>query len=485
MKMNLSDTTKMKTRCLVIIILISASSWGLAQQADLLKWKTQYDQAILVVETEAAKSQSVLLSGYMNDIQTLRSKFQIAGDLDKLKLILAEITRVQTEKTLPATLLDVSEAKTFVAAYQQRSQEEKTRRAQRIVALVSQYDKALGTLQVKLTQEGKLPAASAVQDERKRLFSSEPLMAAKALLGSASEIQPSSRTLQPQETKPTASPAFGEVVLSGTQKEGDVTIRKGQKCVVKGDYVVPNGKTLNIQEGAELTFERNASLSVSGVINAIGTLDKPIMFKGRGNLSSFWVGVSIISSDKSVVSYAYISEAASGIKTTTCKPMIDNCVFRNNEVGVTAGASSSPNIEHCLIEKNKGNGITIEWSASAIVRKSTISENRGKGVWGGLYCGFDIAETIIEKNKSGGVESVHGKVTAKDSVISDNGEFDVFNNGPYEWDFSGNYFGPNITAILRSKGDTAKIAAIKGTVRLNNFLSAPPVSCGYKPQVRK
>lgn len=206
------------------MILFSASSWSLAQQADLLRWKTHYDQAILVVETETEKSQFALLSGYTNDLQTLRSKIQTAGDLDKLKLVLAEITRVQTEKALPSTLPDVSEVKTLAAAYQQRSQEEKTRRAQRIVALASQYDKALDTFQVKLTQEGKLPAASAVQAERKRLLSAEPLIAAKALLGSTSEMQPSSRTSQPQETKPTASPVFGEVVLSGTQQEGDVTI---------------------------------------------------------------------------------------------------------------------------------------------------------------------------------------------------------------------------------------------------------------------
>jgi hypothetical protein len=173
---------EMKKPHLVLVLLLFACFSASAQQADLGKLKKQYDDSILVIEIETAQSQSALVTAYTNEINVLRNKTQKAGDLDKLKTILAEVARVQAEQTLPSTLPDVSELKAIGAAYQQCCQEAKIRRAQRIVALASQYDKALDTLQRRLTQEGKLDDATAVQAERQTLPASEPLATARTLL---------------------------------------------------------------------------------------------------------------------------------------------------------------------------------------------------------------------------------------------------------------------------------------------------------------
>jgi hypothetical protein len=137
----------------------------------------------------------------------LRGKAQKAGDLDKLKAILAEMSRVQTEQSLPTTLSDVQEVRTLSGVYQQRSQEVKTRRAQRIVAVGSQYDKSLDTLQRRLTQEGKLDDATAVQTERKLLPGTEPLATARSLLASA-PAQPA-RTV-PAKAEPATRPNLND-----------------------------------------------------------------------------------------------------------------------------------------------------------------------------------------------------------------------------------------------------------------------------------
>lgn len=195
----------MRKRCLVPVVLLCACFAVQAQQADLGKLKKQYEDAYQVIESETAHSQSALVTAYTNELQSLRGKTQKAGDLDKLKTVLAEISRAQTEQSLPAILPDVQDVRTLAEVYRQRSQEVQTRRAQRLVAVASQYDKLLDTLQRKLTQEGKLDAATAVQTERKLLPGTEQFASARSLLASAQPARTS-----PVKPEPTPRPNLND-----------------------------------------------------------------------------------------------------------------------------------------------------------------------------------------------------------------------------------------------------------------------------------
>lgn len=179
----------MSKRCVVPVVLLCACCSVYAQQADLGKLKKQYDDLIQVIEAETKQAQSAILEAYTNELPSFRDKAQEAGDLDKLNAIYAEMSRAQTEQSLPTPLPDVQEVGTVAGVYQQQAQWTKTNRAQRIVTLASYYTNRLDTLQRRLTKEGKLDDATAVQQERKVLWSLEPLAGAKSLLD---KPQPSS-----------------------------------------------------------------------------------------------------------------------------------------------------------------------------------------------------------------------------------------------------------------------------------------------------
>ena len=152
------------------------------QQPDLQQLKSQYDDNVLLVEVEHAKNVAALLTSYTNELNALRIRIQQDGNLDKLRAVLAEITRAQTDRTLPASVLGVPEAAALAGACRQRAQELTSRRAETILANAGKYDNRLAALQKSLTQQGKVEEATAVEAERKRLRESDEVRVARNVL---------------------------------------------------------------------------------------------------------------------------------------------------------------------------------------------------------------------------------------------------------------------------------------------------------------
>lgn len=169
------------------------------QNINLQDLRTKYDDALLVITTEQAESQSALLSAYTNSLNSLRIQMQKAGDLDKLKAIITECTRTDIEKSLPSQISDVSEIKVLEEEYGRKSQQLRVQNATKIRALASQYDTALMGLQKNLTKEGKLNEATEIQIIRKTLQNEELVTSAVALLTGGTTNQLSSNKLQPQD----------------------------------------------------------------------------------------------------------------------------------------------------------------------------------------------------------------------------------------------------------------------------------------------
>jgi hypothetical protein len=154
----------------------------MAQQSDLSNLKGRYNDAILVIEVQSARDQTAVLSIYTNELQTLRTKAQTAGDLEALRTILEEVSRSQTQQSIPTNPPSLPDLKILVARCQKSSQQTTLRRAEQIVAFGARYDKALDALQRRLTQAGQLDDAIAVQAERKALLDTEPLVSAKTVM---------------------------------------------------------------------------------------------------------------------------------------------------------------------------------------------------------------------------------------------------------------------------------------------------------------
>ena len=274
-----------------------------------------------------------------------------------------------------------------------------------------------------------------------------------------------------------------EKKLTGVQQENLMTIEKGTKCFVEGEYFVPKGKTLRVQEGVEIIFDMNASLLVSGVIEVVGIGNKPVIFRGKSDRSSYWKGIKIEESNASYIEHASISNAKTGIEVYGCNASISDCLISKNDIGVTTNARAVPVIFNCLIVKNRKDGLLLLDSSSPEIINCTVSENRGWGILGSYDNSPNVSKSIITNNKKGGVFCTGhiSRAKANYSIIHSNSKYDIRKSGPESWDFTKNYWGKKLTKKLIAKGPTAGARTIKGErIRLHDFLTIPPKKCGYQ-----
>lgn len=203
------------------------------QQPDIEKARLQYREGMLAIEAKAAKARTALISAYTNDLEAIRARAQQAGDLAKLKAVMAEAARAAGAQTLPDACPDVPEINPIVGEYGARLRDLDLRRAKEIAELAGEYDKRLEALQRRLTQEGKIEEATAVQDERNVAAEAEPVKTARALVAEQQAAQ---------QAKSAATPAVasGIPLAQGTPTSGFAAVgvfTNGAKAYSNRNYV--------------------------------------------------------------------------------------------------------------------------------------------------------------------------------------------------------------------------------------------------------
>jgi predicted Ser/Thr protein kinase len=201
---------------------VAAPETPRAEPVDLPRLRTQYGKDTLAVETEYAKGIEAMLTAYTNDLQGVRERAQQAGDLDKVKAVLAEVERVRAERTLPIAGLLLPEIKAIVPGYQLHAEQLSLSRTQGLKKAAADYDKALDDLQKKLTQKGKIDEATLVQEARKELEA--PAVAAPATISSVVV------TVPPAAYHPAWARAVNLIPLIDLDKDG-----------FKGDWKIEHG----------------------------------------------------------------------------------------------------------------------------------------------------------------------------------------------------------------------------------------------------
>jgi parallel beta-helix repeat protein len=287
--------------------------------------------------------------------------------------------------------------------------------------------------------------------------------------------------------------------LKGTQTERVMTLKKAKTPhIITGDYSVPEGYELNIEAGTLVIFSRDSGLTVQGNLTISGTEDAPVKFAGKVTGAASWQGLRINKSPSTTISHIRISGAKNGIYVNGAKPLIENAALFGNTVGIKigeSGSASNPILRNCLITENKEDGIQL-FGSKVTIEQCTVHRNGGSGLRGEYYASPQITGSRITENKEGGLwcKLYTCKAEAHNSMILQNGKFDVFNESPEAWDFTGNWWGAQATAQLQKKGDTADLGAIrdgrdrgesgKGEVRLSGFLESEPTGIGSTLKLR-
>ncbi len=281
--------------------------------------------------------------------------------------------------------------------------------------------------------------------------------------------------------------------LKGTQTERIVTLKKARAPhTIVADYVVPEGFELNIDPGTHITFSKNSGLSVQGKLNISGNPEAIVVFAGRGTGSASWNGININGASSATISNTRITGANVAIGIYASNSLLESVHMHGNTVGIRIGEYGSrgdATVRNCLITQNKENGVYIIGSTGTF-ENCTIDRNGGWGIRGDYSASAKLSSCRITRNKQGGIwcQLYNCRVEARNSMIIDNGRYDLVNDTPANWDLSGNWWGATATAVLKKKGDTANLAAIKdgrdreqagvGQVSLASFLDAEPAGIG-------
>ncbi len=169
--------------------------------------------------------------------------------------------------------------------------------------------------------------------------------------------------------------------------------------IIKGEAVVPKGKTLTIEQGVEIQLETGkctnyrkkdfdvAFFRINGELFVQGADDKPVRFTRKGN-KGYW---GLLFFD-----------------TRQQKSMLKNCIIEYasniqhlNEYsfyGALSFYQSAAIMENCIIADNAGKGIDCMY-ANPFITNATIADNQSDG----MYC-YDsnplIINTIFTNNYS-------------------------------------------------------------------------------------
>jgi len=200
--------------------------------------------------------------------------------------------------------------------------------------------------------------------------------------------------LEPTAIGPTSIASI--VFVSGAISQ-DTTWTADNLYVMQGDVSIDPGTRLRIEPGVIIKGQANVRLLVKGVLDAQGTLDRPIVFtsfkddtyggdtNGDGNASSpapndwGWIEYTDSSADAvNVLSYVVVKY---GGRSRAC----DSWSCWNYSRGAVDLGDASPTIAHCTIMQFGGYAISMDTNSFPIVIGNVLTGNgiNGIGVYGG------------------------------------------------------------------------------------------------------
>lgn len=192
-------------------------------------------------------------------------------------------------------------------------------------------------------------------------------------------------------------PGNGNNVQNGSTLSGtltsDVTLSKGNTYFLSGEYIVPDGITLNIEEGVTIISVYDDVVDYilvkqGGKINAVGTADAPIVMTSEKEEPGAWGGIHICgyartnaeggtgSSEIGGAPYGGTDDNDNSGRLSYVRVEYTGYAFdeEHEANGITFYAvGSGTQVDHC--EAYKGSDDGFEWFGGAVNVSYMVSKN--------------------------------------------------------------------------------------------------------------
>jgi len=191
-------------------------------------------------------------------------------------------------------------------------------------------------------------------------------------------------------TDATAFDAIGEL-------QGDV-LWQGEVRLL-GPVTIVSGGGLTISAGTVVRpIAADAQLVVSGRLLVLGRPEAPVLFAADKN---GWRGVTFDSGKgDSRIEHAIFSHAEVAISSTSTSFTLRNCSFRDGGTAVSLLREAHPLIEECLFVNNRV-GIDSEMKSAAMIRHNRFAGQTEAAIRLGRNSSGGVVENTFEKNAQG------------------------------------------------------------------------------------
>lgn len=224
--------------------------------------------------------------------------------------------------------------------------------------------------------------------------------------------------------------APGPTVVEGPIREDAVWYAGASPYRITGDLVVEKGATLTLEAGTVVEVS-GAQVRVRGKLLSHGSPENLIVFTGSSDPPSHnsWKGIFFdnTGTTKSVLEHTKIEYAEVGVKLDASSPVIKECNFSKNQVGIyVSGALSKPVIIKNSITANVNTGIHLTDAASPSLGGNSITANLSHGILSENSSPKIVQNTITNNAHSGLRLISSAKAELVENIFADNGWEDMF-----------------------------------------------------------
>ncbi len=215
-------------------------------------------------------------------------------------------------------------------------------------------------------------------------------------------------------------------VKAATEKYGTLSLNERWTAeespyIITDDILVPQNGRLVINPGVQvlvgkpITFDHGIvqrnhldsftiSIKVYGAMKCVGRLKNRISFSAQHpeSMQCQWYGIIIESLYEGEVEFAYcdMANACNALTVIQGSPIIRNCIFEFNNIGILGVNNSQPMIINSNITYNATSGVRVE-SSNPTILNCIIAFNRGNGIWSDHMSSIILKHSCLFGNDAG------------------------------------------------------------------------------------